>query len=101
MSKVPGAEASSHMEVGVEDAGLVSRREWLAGATCVGAAAVFLWPLRAEAKVKPDAAKYQETPKDGHKCSGCQQFVEPDSCKVVDGKISPEGWCQLFAPKAA
>jgi len=25
--------------------------------------------------------------------------VAPSSCKMVDGKINPKGWCQLYAPK--
>jgi hypothetical protein len=25
--------------------------------------------------------------------------VTPGSCKLVEGKINPKGWCQLYAPK--
>ena len=32
-------------------------------------------------------------------CDGCLHFVAPSSCKMVDGKINPKGWCALFAPK--
>ena len=58
-------------------------------------------PIRAYAqqKMKQADAKYQDQPKDGHQCNGCAQFEAPGSCKLVDGSISPNGWCQLFTPK--
>jgi hypothetical protein len=56
---------------------------------------------RAQQKVSKELAKYQDSPNDGHKCSDCVFFEPPGSCKAVDGDISPNGWCQLFTPKAA
>jgi high potential iron-sulfur protein len=42
--------------------------------------------------------KYQDKPgKNGQKCSGCKLFVKPHGCKVVTGKISPNGWCIAWA----
>ena len=43
------------------------------------------------------AAKYQDHPKDGQQCSGCQFFVVPNSCKVVEDPVAASGWCQLCA----
>jgi hypothetical protein len=40
--------------------------------------------LFAQAKATHEAAKYQDHPKDGQQCSGCQFFVVPNSCKVVE-----------------
>jgi hypothetical protein len=54
----------------------------------------------ATAKIAPAMVQYQDHPKDGHQCSLCVQFVAPGSCKLVDGAISPNGWCAAFAPKA-
>ena len=51
---------------------------------------------RAQQKVSKELAQYQDSPKDGHKCSECSFFVQPNSCKAVDGEINPEGWCQLW-----
>jgi hypothetical protein len=53
----------------------------------------------AEAKMAQAAVKYQADPKEGHQCDGCTFFVEPNSCKMVDGDISPKGWCALWTPK--
>lgn len=36
----------------------------------------------------------------GQKCSGCALFTAPAACKLVKGKISPNGYCIAFAPKA-
>jgi High potential iron-sulfur protein len=43
---------------------------------------------------------YQPSPKDGHQCDNCMLFQAPESCQVVDGKVSPSGWCKLWAKKA-
>ncbi|MGH7415449.1 MAG: high-potential iron-sulfur protein, partial [Candidatus Rokuibacteriota bacterium] len=56
-------------------------------------------PSEAQQKAAKKLVKYQETPKEGKTCDRCLQFVPPDACKLVAGKINPKGWCQLFAPK--
>ena len=57
--------------------------------------------LVAQTKLTHEAAKYQDTPKDGQQCSGCVQFVAPASCKVVEDPVAASGWCQLFMAKPA
>ncbi len=54
----------------------------------------------AQAKVSHADAKYQDSPKNGQKCSTCVQFQPPTSCKIVADPISPNGWCQFYAAKA-
>ena len=46
------------------------------------------------------AVAYQDSPKDGRQCDGCSLFQAPSSCQVVDGSISPTGWCKLWVKKA-
>jgi len=53
----------------------------------------------AQGKAKKEAVQYQDTPKNGQKCADCVLFEPPQGCKVVEGKISPEGWCSLFVAK--
>jgi hypothetical protein len=78
---------------------VVSRRTVLIGAA--GALPLIaLGSTVAEAKMAQSAVRYQETPKDGKQCSGCNLFVAPSSCKTVDGTISPNGWCTLWVKKA-
>ena len=57
--------------------------------------------LFAQQKLTHEAAKYQDSPKDGQQCSGCVQFVAPASCKVVEDPVAASGWCQLFTAKPA
>jgi hypothetical protein len=69
--------------------------------TVVAALAVSLIPARAGAqpKIAPKLVQYQEKPKGPQECDNCLHFVAPSSCKMVEGKINPKGWCQLYAPK--
>jgi len=75
-----------------------SRRALLLG--CVGLALTVV-PRRAGAQQKAaqKVVQYQEKPKGTQQCDGCLHFVSPNSCKLVEGKINPKGWCVLFAPK--
>ena len=53
----------------------------------------------AQQKIAQNLVQYQPTPKNGQQCDQCMQFEAPSSCKVVDGKIAPAGWCAAFAAK--
>ena len=54
---------------------------------------------QAQPKVSKATAKYQDHPNGGNKCSLCQYFRPPHSCQLVQGNISPDGWCTFFAKK--
>ena len=54
----------------------------------------------AAAKVSQASVQYQTQPKGEQKCSGCMHFIaESNTCKLVEGQISPDGWCTLWAQK--
>jgi hypothetical protein len=83
----------------------ISRRRVLtvaAGAvgTVAGATAMIGISTPAQAAKAPQkAVKYQDTPKGEQRCDNCALFEPPSSCKTVDGTISPEGWCIVYAKK--
>ncbi len=87
-----------------------SRRSFLKTATVLaGVAAVPVSLMSREAfaaKVAKASMQYQDTPKNGAQCSGCMQFIPGKSakangtCKVVDGSISPDGWCLAYSAKS-
>jgi hypothetical protein len=78
---------------------LIRRAAAIAGGGVVAAAS--LGPAAAQgAKLAPNVAQYQATPKGKAQCSGCASFVAPGACKLVSGAISPTGWCVLFAAKS-
>lgn len=35
----------------------------------------------------------------GERCELCRHFVAGGKCRKVRGKISPNGWCELFKRK--
>lgn len=78
----------------------VSRRTILLAAAGAAPLAA-LGSGQAQAKLAQTGVQYQTSPKDGHQCDGCNFFVAPNSCKMVDGEISPTGWCAIWVKKAA
>lgn len=58
-------------------------------------------PAATANKVKKEAVQYQEQPKGDQKCSLCLHFQpESNRCQLVEGQISPDGWCILWVKKA-
>ena len=53
----------------------------------------------AQQKVPKESMKYQDKPNGEKQCSNCAQFVPPGGCKVVEGPISPQGYCLAWAKK--
>ena len=103
--KTPADKKSSYEAVATPAANGMSRRrlfQTLVGsAAALGVGFAVALPERADAKTPKKIAKYQDHPKGSQQCAECNFFVAPNSCKIVAGKISPKGWCQFFAKKAA
>jgi len=83
----------------------LSRRSLLAGAARIAGLTLAgsVIPIQlasAQQKVSKQTMKYQDKPSGDQRCDGCMQFVAPSSCKVVDGTISPSGWCMAWVNKA-
>jgi len=83
----------------------ISRRTLLRGAGLVAgggaliSAGLAAAPAAAQATVTQTMAHYQPTPKGNARCDKCAQWKPPAACNLVQGKISPSGWCLLYAPK--
>ena len=85
----------------------MKRKDALTTLVVLPALAGFLASASAPAQAKGSKSqfKYQDKPNGKQKCSGCSLFVPGKSasangtCKVVDGAISPNGWCSAFSPK--
>jgi len=79
----------------------VSRRDFLfvaaagSGALATGLAAS---PAMA-AKMSQKAMSYRPSPNGKQSCENCANFEPPEACKVIDGAISPAGWCILYRAK--
>jgi hypothetical protein len=76
------------------------RRLLLSAAAAVGAAtAGGIGSAEAALKVSASAAGYQDHPNGDQQCSKCAHFLPPSTCKMVDGAISPNGYCRLFSSR--
>ena len=55
----------------------------------------------AQMKAKQTGVQYQLTPKGEQKCSNCRHFIAAsNTCALVEGQISPEAWCIIWAKLA-
>lgn len=85
----------------------MNRKEALANLVVLPALAGLVAASTGTAMAKGAKAqfKYQDKPNGKQKCSGCSLFVPGKTatangtCKVVEGSISPNGWCTAFAAK--
>jgi anaerobic selenocysteine-containing dehydrogenase len=81
----------------------VSRRSFLKGAALLASISVVpalvVSKEAAAAKTPKAAMMYQDTPKNGVECSTCVQFIpgKKGQCKIIEGDISPKGWCIAYA----
>jgi hypothetical protein len=82
-----------------EENGVKPTRRAVLGAGVAMLAALIPAGARAQTKIAQKLVQYQEKPKGPQECDNCLHFVAPSSCKMVEGKINPKGWCQLYAPK--
>ena len=80
---------------------VLSRRTIVTRSVAGAAGAAVLLGLATEvsAKMAQKAVEYQDTPKGDQQCSNCSLFQEPNSCTLVDGEISPAGWCKFWVKK--
>ena len=82
------------------------RRAFICSASLLGSGLIpFMTKAAGAAKLSKGEVQYRDRPRDGKDCDDCIQFVPgptpgaTGSCKVVDGAISPHGYCLAFTPK--
>jgi hypothetical protein len=102
----------------------LSRRSWLKGLALFSAAAgmpSLVAFTAAEAKASKAAVHYRDYPKGMQMCHMCKYYIAgggrrggmggmcmdggsmlgmmgAGACQVVEGRISPMGWCDLYSP---
>ena len=85
-----------------------TRRVWLMRAgMALGAAPMLLSAAsaRATANTPKSAVGYQFKPNGEQHCGACASFIPgadaqgAGTCKIVDGAIPQNGWCQLFSKR--
>ena len=86
----------------------VSRRITLRNVAVLAGLAAVPWarPALAQGKARKQDMHYQDQPKDGQQCATCIQFIpgaKPGAsgeCQIVEGPISPKGWCIEYIKKS-
>lgn len=48
------------------------------------------------AKKTKSEADYEMAKSGGDECADCQWFEPPGGCEIVEGRISPRGWCKFW-----
>jgi hypothetical protein len=105
----------------------ISRRTWLKGMAVLSAAVgvpLLLASTSAEAKASKAAVHYRDYPSGMRMCQNCKFFIPAGgrsgmmgcpmmgggmghgmmgagACQVVEGRISPMGYCDLYVPLGA
>jgi hypothetical protein len=77
----------------------MNRRTWVLAAfgAAVGLDRAATSAAGAAEKMSKEEAEYQDSPRDIRMCATCTLFEPPRACKVVEGDVSPSGWCKAFA----
>lgn len=86
------------------------RRFFQQSAVIAGGAAAAGLMLKAKVhaqttKASKAVAMYQASPHGSQQCSGCVHFIPgktpsaDGTCKLVQGSVSPKGWCVFFTAK--
>ena len=67
-------------------------------ATCGGGVAAKAedYKPQAQKKLTLAAARYQDHPQGNQSCGSCPYFASPNGCVLVEGEISPAGWCPIY-----
>jgi len=93
----------------------ISRRGWLKGlalGSAAAAAPLMVLSTPAQAKVTKVVVHYRDHPHGMQMCHMCKYYIASGdrsagicmgmmgsgACQLVQGRISPMGWCDLYAP---
>jgi len=87
----------------------LNRRRFLVSAIALPALAGLLTvsAIADGSKATQASMRYQSTPNGSMQCSGCRFFIagkdptSSGSCQVVDGSISPNGYCMGYSAKSS
>ena len=75
----------------------IIRRAFLKTTAGVVAAFGAIGGARALQKATQEDVSYQDTPMDGQSCANCHFWDGEGGCDVVEGEVSADGWCDIWA----
>ncbi len=80
----------------------LSRRALLLGTAGAASTTAFLSMSSKTAsaqKLSQRVVAYQDHPDGDKRCDRCARFQPPAACSIVDGTVSPDGYCTFFIPR--
>ena len=87
----------------MDDHSKLSRRSILKEAALVVGATLAATIFRSKeafaAKASKVAMQYQDHPNGDKQCSNCAQFIPSNGCQIVEGVVSPQGYCMSWQKK--
>ena len=51
-------------------------------------------------KVSKETMQYQDKPSGAKECGNCAQFIPDNGCQIVEGTVSPHGFCIAWRQKS-
>ena len=84
-----------------------SRRRAIKAAASIGVDAAMAGALESAQQQKPkaglqerskEAVGYRDEPLEGRSCAKCVLYVGHGECVIVEGEVSPNGWCAQWTP---
>lgn len=51
-------------------------------------------------KASKESMQYKDKPNGDKQCGNCAQFIPNDGCRIVEGPISPQGYCSAWQKKS-
>lgn len=84
-----------------------SRRRLLLAAMYVSGAELLVAATHSGAQQKPkatlkkrskEAVGYRDAPYEGRSCAKCVLYSGHGECVLVEGEVSPDGWCTQWTP---
>jgi hypothetical protein len=87
----------------LEDNPKLSRRSILKGAALLAGGTLIAGVMASKEALAQKAAKgsmqYRDRPNEDKQCSNCAQFIPNNGCQIVEGTVSPQGYCIAWQKK--
>jgi hypothetical protein len=88
----------------LEDNPNLSRRSIMKGAALLAGGTLIAGVMASKEARAQKAAKgslqYQDRPNGDKQCSNCTQFIPNNDCQIVEGTVSPQGYCIAWQKKS-
>jgi len=79
----------------------LSRRALLTGGVVASSGLLLASKASATARLSRAAVHFETSASNGNNCGACKHFLAPSSCRFVEGSVSSDCSCWIWASKVA